>query len=215
MNALFNWMLCVFSFAARPRGSLHILINIHCTYLCYFFFSAQICRSSSSSHRHGCSSSSNLGEALHYSSAFFLKRYVHVSGWSQECKCATSLTFTYRLSFEVLCLWLSNSNRHFTSRTCFANHKQSTSNKRVVYVNVSDVAQVHSWWSCCHMCVAFISTQCTTYQVDSCRTPPTPNTVYHTPPIFTVAASFFFLTMQQAPQQCCNGVPIGLRFIKT
>jgi hypothetical protein len=157
--------------------------------------------------------------------AFFLTGYAHVRGSSKECKCATSLTFT----FTAFCLrWSAcgcripcdDWSRHFRCRTCFDNLKQSTSNWRVMFVNVSDYAQLHSWWSCSNMYTVINSTHCNEV---SCTTSP-PRTHFffffaasHTPPYFVVSASFLPSSRCSKRRQQCyeKGVPLSLLLIQT
>jgi len=115
----------------------------------------------------------NIGEAFHYSCFFFLKGYAHVPAWSQECRCATLLTFTYRLLFEVLCLGLSNPPAPTAIGTLEAARVSKTSS-RVPRTKESVCERKR----CCasafvmvvlpHVRGLFNSTHCTTYQEVSC-----------------------------------------------
>jgi len=199
-------LLCVFSFANThpPRIAAFIVINI----------TAPICVSSSSlllsTHterlftKEQQQTSARMQQKPRWSLTlllcFFLKHYVHLPGWSQECKCATLLTFT-NTTFCLRCsacgcrITCDDCTSQFRRRTYFDNHKQSTSSRRIAYVNVSYFAQLHSSWPCCHMYVGFNSNHCN--EVSS-TTSPTSNTLLlrsysHTPPFFVVPVSFFFL----------------------
>ena len=112
--------LCVFF---RDHGSLHILIKKITEYTCVFSSSRHTPaerlftkeqqqlqqQQQQQQQQQKQMSMMQLQRRPRWSLTLILsKGYAHIPGWwSQEWKWATSLTFTYRPVFEVLCLWLS------------------------------------------------------------------------------------------------------------